>query len=97
MKDYKIPRWLWYKKYFDVGLGMSSYFRYFLTIFGVYSLGKNIDINYMLYLGVFYSLGCFVFGWYWINKRLYEAENEINNVLNPFQKEVRKKLRRWKK
>lgn len=81
--------------YFDKGLGLTSYFKYVIALFGLYSIGTNIDIKYTMILGVLYIFSCFVLGFVWIERKLIDYENEINNILNPFQREVREKL--WKK
>lgn len=87
-----IPSWLWLKFYFDKGLGVTSYAKYLIAIFGLYSIGKDIDINYTIAFGLIYILCCFVIGYLWVRSKLQDAENEIQNRLNPFQREVRAKL-----
>lgn len=88
-----IPKWLWIKRYFDTGLGLTNYFKYLIAFFSVYSLDKNIPIEWTMLLGFFYLIFCIVLGYYWVHKKLIDAENEINNLLNPFQREVRHKLK----
>lgn len=86
---YKI---LWIKKYFDVGLGLTNYAKYLIAFFGLYSVGEGISMNITLIIGIAYIIGCFILGFVWIKFKLIDAENEIDNVLNPFQREVRDKL-----
>lgn len=91
-RSVKIAWWLWLKAYFDTGYGLTSYAKAIFPLLGFISLGKGININYVVYLGIAYVLVCPIIGWAWIHFKIKEAENEINNVLNPFQREVRKSL-----
>lgn len=84
----EIPRWLWVKRYFDTGFGLTSYFKYILAASGLILK----DVTSIIWIGIAYGLICFILGWAWIRYNLIDAENEINNILNPFQREVRKKL-----
>lgn len=88
-----IPRWLWIKRYFDTGLGLTSYVKYIIAFFSLYSIDKDIPIEWTMILGALYLFFCIFLGWFWISKKLVDAENEISNLLNPFQKEVREKLK----
>jgi len=91
-----IPRWLWWKRYFDVGLGLTSYAKYLIAFFGMYSIGEGVNMNYTLILGVVYIISCFIIGKIWVYYKMIDRENEISNILNPFQVEVREKLIREK-
>ena len=88
----KIPRWLWIKRYFDIGLGLTSYVKYPIALFGLYSIGEKIPIKWTILLAIIWWTSNFFVGYWWVKKRLMEMDNEISNQLNPFQKEVRKKL-----
>jgi len=82
---------LW-KKYFDTGYGLTGYFKIFIALFGADLIFNKNNINLVLLLGVIYGICCFLIGWVWLRFGFYEAENEIGNRFNPFQKEVRRKL-----
>jgi len=87
MKYFKI---LLYKSYFDKGWAITNYFKYLFAFSGFFKL---IDITQAIYIGIFYIIFCFWLGWYWFNRGIIQTENEINNVFNPFQVEIRKKLK----
>jgi hypothetical protein len=89
----RIPAFLWLKRYFDTGVGLTSYFKYVVALFGLYSLDKGIPMEWTLLLGVFYIILCFSAGYFWIKYKMTDYEYEISNLLNPFQKEVREKLK----
>jgi len=89
----KVFKLLLLKAYFDRGLSLTNYMKYIIAIFGFYSLSENIDFKYLLIIGVFYIIFCFILGWLWYKYRLIDLENEINNIYNPFQREIRRKLR----
>jgi Ca2+/Na+ antiporter len=85
----KLYRILLYKAYFDKGLQLTNYFKYLFGFAGIFSL---IDAQQAIYIGIFYCLFCFLFGWWWYSYGLTDTENEIGNRFNPFQREVRKRL-----
>lgn len=88
-KESDIPSWLWIKKYFDTGLGLTAYAKYLIAIFGIYTALTDLNPIYLVILGVFYLFLCILLGWLWIKYNFFDKELEINNRLNPFQKEVR--------
>lgn len=88
-KQYKIPRWLWWKKYFDTGYALTGYGRFAVAVFGLTSL----NLKFTSIMGVIYVIFSYFLGMFWIKKKLFEGEREIDNALNPFQREVRHKLK----
>lgn len=86
MKAFKILLW---KAYFDKGWSITNYFKYIIFFVGLFDLVTAIQAFWSI---VAYVIGCFIIGWAWYNTGLIETENEVNNVYNPFQREVREKL-----
>ncbi len=76
------------KKYFDTGYGLTSPLKWGLAIVGA----TLQDIELIKLYGIIYIILCFVAGWAWIKWDFYTAEQEVNNRLNLFQKEMRKVL-----
>jgi len=87
MKFYKF---LLIKAYFDKGYGLTNYFKYLLAFVGIFDL---IDAKTAIYSILIYLLFCFILGWAWFKFGFVDTENEIQNRFNPFQKEIRRKLR----
>lgn len=88
-------RLLTYKFYFDVGFGQLNYVKYFLMIFGAYSVVENISLKITFALAFIYALVCFVFGRYWV-LYLKETENQVANDFNPFCKDVLNSIKKRK-
>lgn len=84
----KIPKWLWYKRYFDTGYGLTSYMKIIIAGSGLVLR----EVKSVIILGILYGIFCYIVGYIWIKYKLSEADNEISNELNPFQREVREKL-----
>ena len=79
------------KAYFDKGWALTNYFKYAFAFVGLYDL---VDAGQALFIGMGYCIFCFLFGWWWFNTGVIDTENEINNLYNPFQREVREKLKK---
>lgn len=82
-----------HKRYFDTGFGVLNYVKYLVGFFALASLNWKAT----LIVGFAYGVACYLVGWYWINKGIWEAENEVSNQFNPFQREVRKLIKKNRK
>ena len=83
MKYYKFCLW---KAYFDKGYGWTSYLKWAIAIFGISSLKPGLTLA-----GFFlYGLCCFFFGRWLFKHKVVDAEHEVQNVINPFVREMRK-------
>ena len=78
------------KAYFDKGYGLTNYFFKVVAVFG---LTTQLVKATFIVLAV-YTVTCYFIGRFWFLTDLVDTENEIQNRFNPFQKEVRKALKR---
>ena len=85
LRGYKI---LLAKAYFDKGYGLTNYFFKLVAVFGLTSAMLKTTF-YILFV---YSISCYFIGRWWYNSKIIDTENEINNIYNPFQRQVRDKL-----
>ena len=79
-----------HKRYFETGRGITSDVKYFIALFGAYSVVEKVPLKLTLFLLIAYLIFCYLFGWFWLNKGWYEAEIEVGNQYNQFVKEMRK-------
>ncbi len=77
-----------HKRYFDMGYGITSYIKYLIAFFG---LASN-DVKTTLGIAVIYAIFCYLFGMFLYKIGYAEAEAEVDNQYNLFQKEMREKL-----
>lgn len=76
------------KNYFDAGLGLTSYFKYFIAGYALSSANVKTTILITFFYGIFcFLLGFLMFKYGWI-----DAQAEVANRYNPFVKEMRKKI-----
>ena len=92
----KAYKYLLWKSYFDTGLGLTSYAKYIIALLGIYSIKENISFYYLLLISIMYIIICFILGYLWYKYKLIHIQNEISNDFNPFQIEVREKLKEKK-
>ena len=76
------------KTYLDTGWSLTSYVKYALAFFGL----KTMSLNQAIASGVFYMIFCFLLGLAWYKWKFIEANNEVANNFNLFQREVRKHI-----
>jgi hypothetical protein len=86
MKYYKAMLW---KEYFDKGYGVTSYVKWIIALTGLTT--RSFALTMALF--ALYGLLCFGIGKLWYKYGLVNAEHEVQNVVNPFVKEVREKLK----
>ena len=80
------------KRWFDIGYGISSWFKYIVVLVGFDAVMKQVDMKWILLGGVIYALACFLVGYLWIKLGILEAEQEVSNVYNLFVKQMRRKV-----
>lgn len=78
-----------FKKWFDSGWGLLGQFKYAIGLFGIAEITIFKSYKYIVMIGIVYAIICFVLGWTWLRFGFYETETEINNMFNPFIKEMR--------
>lgn len=88
MKYYKFAL---HKSYFEKGLSLTNFFKWFIAIFGVSNYTYANNVNLTFYLLIIYLIGCYFLGWAWYNKGFVQAETEVSNQFNCFVKEMRKR------
>lgn len=82
LRGYKI---LLAKAYFDKGYGLTNYLFKLIAVFGLTTqLVKSTAIIIAIY-----SVSCYIIGRLWYKYKFIETENEISNIFNPFQREMR--------
>ena len=90
MKKLKFFKILMFKAWFDKGLNITNYFKYLIAFYGLASL----NVKNTLIIGIVYCLFCLILGFLWYYYKIIETENEIGNIFNPFQREMREKLKK---
>lgn len=81
-----------FKAYFEKGYGLTSMAKYLIAYIGLANTIVTQDMKFALIMGLAYFCSCFFIGWVWYHFKLVEAEAEVGNRFNPFQREVREKL-----
>ena len=77
------------KRYFDLGYGITSYFKLLIALFGISSL----NVRATMIIAVAYGIFCYIFGWAWVKYGWYTADIEITNMFNLFVREMRSKIK----
>lgn len=86
MRFFKFLLW---KAYFDRGWGLLNQVKYGIVLLGLYESVTAQSIKITIVIGFIYCFACLIAGRLWFKYKLIETENEIDNIFNPFQKEVR--------
>ena len=81
-------KFLLLKAYFDKGWGLTSYLKYIIALFGISSL----DVKATLIAAFIYGIACYFIGRAWYHFRFVDTEHEIDNIFNPFVREMRRKF-----
>lgn len=85
-------RLLLHKRYFDIGYGFTSIMKYLIALFSGVDAILTGDMTKVFIAGFSYVIFCYLFGMIFIKFGWYEAEQEVDNQYNMFQKEMREKL-----
>ena len=86
----KIFKLLLAKAYLDKGWGLTSYFKYAVALFAI----RIPRVEWGILVGIIYVIICYLIGRLWYKHKFIEIENEIGNIFNPFQREVRKHIKK---
>jgi len=79
-----------HKRYFEKGMSLTSYLKYLIAFFG---LASN-DVFWTMFYGLSYGVFCYVFGFFFMTYKWYEAEFEVENRINRFVREMRLSLKK---
>ena len=74
-----------HRAYFEKGLQLTNYVKYFIAFFGLASR----DVSTTLIIGLIYAIMCYFIGFLWLKYGFFEAEQEVSNKNNLFVKELR--------
>ena len=85
-------RLLLHYTYFSIGYGTLSIVKYFWLIVAGGSLVGGTGAKLGIILGFIYCIICYFFGMYWYENGLAEIQQEIGNRVNPFVRQLRKKV-----
>ena len=77
------------KMYFDQGLSILSYAKYFIYVFGAASFLNRWAMKWTALLFIGYGVLCYVVGWLAYNTKYMMAMSEIGNIYNPLARELR--------
>ena len=89
MRWYKLMLW---KAYFDEGYGFTSYIKYLIAVIGGVNSIITSDLTVIIIAGLAYGVACVFLGRFIFRSKMKDAMLEVQNNVNPFQKEVRQSL-----
>ena len=90
MKFYKLAL---YKKYFDIGTGITNYFTKVLILTGFAAIVSGMTVATTLIIAGVYTVFCFILGYAWLKLGIFTAEQEVSNIYNLFVEQVRNKIK----
>jgi len=84
-----IEFFLWQWTYIKKGMDITNEFKYVVVFLGLFDI---ITAGWALVLVGSYVVFCWLLAIFWHRLGIWDIELDIMNKVNPFQKEVRKKL-----
>src|SRR3972149_9458017 len=88
-KGYRFWNLMIWKTWFDIGNGWTGYITKVLVIVGIgFAVDDIKNVFLIIILGIIYAGINFLIGWAYIKYGLLETQQEINNIYNPFEKQV---------
>jgi len=92
MRFYKAMLW---KAYFDKGFSLLNYLTKLLLLVGFADIiASGGNANKVIIIGGAYFFFCLILGRLWFHFKLVNAEQEVQNIVNPFVEEMRKVYKR---
>ena len=90
MKEYRFWNLMLWKTWFDIGNGWTGYLTKILMVIGIgFAVDSVNNLLLIFVLGIIYAGVNFFIGWAYMKFGLFETQQEINNIYNPFVKEMR--------
>lgn len=77
-----------HKRYFDEGLSITNIVKWFIAFYGASSL----NVTNTMWFAIAYVAFCYILGMAYINFGWLTAQLEVENKVNSFVNEVRKKF-----
>lgn len=82
------------KTWFDIGNGWTGYVTKVLIVIGIgFAVDSVNNVLLIIVLGILYGCLNLLIGWAYMKFGLFETQQEINNIYNPFVRQVRKSIR----
>lgn len=81
------------KVYFDKGMSILNYFTKVALVIGIGAVIQDFSYKKVALMGVGYAVFAFIVGFLWLHFELMEREQELYNRVDPFQRQVREKLK----
>jgi hypothetical protein len=86
---FKTKKWIQMQKnYFAYGKSIFGFIYGLIALFGISS--QNVKLT--LIIGIIYYIFSYFFGKWLYKHKWVDADNECNNIYNPFVKQMRRKI-----